>query len=371
MRSLFITLTALLFVGCATVPKPQELVNLEEMRGSDDFQQAQESQEQLIAESEKAYQKATESWEDEEIDDAKHWAALGTIKLRTALTIVSQVSTRDQVAKAKEDFKKLQEQNATLEKENREADERIQLHEQLADSRSAAEKQAQELNQTQKLAQAQKDVSEAQIALKRAETVEAAKYAQSSYNLAQTMLNKAITALGAKNAVDATVSANVAKTKAEAAYQEAKVKYQSAKENANRQAKNQALQRDAAAIGGVAVRLKAIGQTQHLILPVLNLFKRRATTPRGDKLHILNAVGELLKKYPKYPVIINGYTSYKVRRSQRYVVSQTRAQQVANHFVSMGVPFKRFAVTGYGAENLVGRKYSTMSDRVEIILLFQ
>jgi outer membrane protein OmpA-like peptidoglycan-associated protein len=184
-------------------------------------------------------------------------------------------------------------------------------------------------------------------------------------------LIKAQAALKANSPAEAISSAGMAASKANEAHAAARGPYTQAQANANKQARNQALQRDAAAIAGITVKLKTVGQTQQVVLPVLDLFKRRKTTPRSEKLSVLNAVGELLKKYPSYPVIINGYTSSRVRRSQRYAVSQGRAQQVANHFVSMGQPLKRFAVAGRGAENPVARRWSSANDRVEIILLFQ
>ena len=59
--------------------------------------------------------------------------------------------------------------------------------------------------------------------------------------------------------------------------------------------------------------------------------------------------------------------------THRQTLKQTwnRAQQVANHFVSMGVKFKRMAIAGHGSENLYGRRHSKVNDRVEVVVLFQ
>jgi len=262
------------------------------------------------------------------------------------------------------------------------ADEQLRLHSQLSAAKKAAKDKAaafqaklseaqKKQEQEKRLAEAQKKVGESQLALKMADTVEAAKFARTDYASAQTLVVRAQAALKANNATDATATAQLAKTKAEAAYNAARPLYMKAKATAKRQARNQALQKDAGAISGVTVKMKAVGQTQQLIFPVIHLFNRSKATPRAEKITILNEIGNLLKKYPEIPVIVNGYTSYRVRRSQRFAVSQARAQQVASHFVSMGVAFKRMAIAGQGSENLYGRRRSKVNDRVEVILLFQ
>jgi len=65
MRSVFISIFAVvMLVGCATVPKPQELLDLEVLREGEQFQEAQEKQAELIAEAEEAYKKAVAAWEE-------------------------------------------------------------------------------------------------------------------------------------------------------------------------------------------------------------------------------------------------------------------------------------------------------------------
>ena len=363
--------TSLWLIACATTPKPQELVALEQLRQGERFADAEKKQAQLIAESTQAHTKSIEAWEDDDLELAKHWATVGSIKLRTALALLDQTQAREQVAQATAQMKQLGDEQATLAQKIKEADEKIRLYEQLAMARSATKERELQLSEAQQKSEAQKKVANAQLALKMADSVDAATYAKATYALAQELVNKATAALKADAAAEATSSAGLAKSKADAAYQAARPRYLEARQTASRQAQNQALQKNAAAIDGVTVKLKTVGQAQQLVLPVTDLFKRRATTPRGDRITIINAIGALLKKYPSYPVIINGYTSYRVRKSQRYAVSQTRAQKIADHFVTMGLPLKRFAVSGRGTETLIARRYSSVNDRVEIILLFQ
>lgn len=381
--------TSLLIVGCGTLPKPKELLDLEELREGKQYQEAEAKQGELIGEGDSAYKKAIETWEDEELEQTKHWALLASIKVRTALTIIAQAAAKQRIALAKEKLGEMKTIHAQLVEQDREADEQLRLHGEIKAARkSAAAKEAalkekeaalkQKLTQAQKekeqqakLAAAQKVISDAAVALKKAETVQAATHAKGVYGVAAALLPKAQAAHKEGKASEANSIATAAKAKAEAAYTAALPLYMKARKGAKQQAMNQALQKDAAGVPAVTMRMKTLGQTQQLILPIPNLFKRSKTTPRAQKMAILNSIGALLKKYPGYPVIINGYTSYRVRRSKRYTISQARAQTVANHFVAMGVPFKRMGITGRGVEQMIAAKYNALNNRVEVIILFQ
>lgn len=380
-----LTTSAFLFGACAHAPKPQELIDLEAMHGTKEYEAAKEKQPELSQASDSAHKKASTAWEDENLDLAKHFAQLGTIKLRTALTLIKQVETKARIESGRKELATLKSEHGSLISKISEADERIKLHGQLAAQRKAmAEKdaafkakltEAQKKQEQQKaLAEGQKSIGQAQLALKMAETVGAQNYAKAVYQSAVMLLAKAEAALKAGNASEASATAMLAKGKAKAAYDAARPKYMAAKKNVAQQARNQALQKAAAGLPGVTVKFKTVGQSQQLIIPVLNLFNRRRkkqTEVREEKMVTLNAIGAMLKKFPEYPVVVDGHASFRVRSRQRYAVSQTRAQVVANHFVSMGVKLKRMVVAGRGAEVLVARKYSRDNDRVEITLLFQ
>jgi outer membrane protein OmpA-like peptidoglycan-associated protein len=375
-------LVAAALAGCAHVPKPQELLDLASLRESKEYPAAQEKQPDLVKQSDDSYFKSVEAWRDKEIEDSKYHANLGIIKLRTALSMVKEEASRQRAEAARKELAELKKREKELKRQLAEADEQLALHAKLEAARKAAqEKEAQlkeKLSEAQKreeeqkrLAEAQTKVGDAALALKQADTVEAARYAPNEYGIAQALLARAEAALKAGKLSDAAATADMARSRAEAALAAARPQYTAARKVAERQARNQALQKDAAAVSGVSVRMKSVGETQQLIMPVPDLFKRAETAPRADKKALLNEIGALIKKYAEYPVIINGYTSSRVRASQQYSVSQTRAQEVANHFVSLGVEFKRMATSGRGSEHPIAGKASPLNDRVEIILLFQ
>ena len=273
----------LLLAGCATAPKPQELLDLEELRQGQPYQKALEKEPTLIKESDEAYQKSDAAWKDEKLDDAKHWATLAMIKARTALTIVAQAAAGSRAAEIKKQLAKLAAERQELSAKVRDADEKLQLHGKLSAARKAALAKEAELSEAQKREEAQRKLADAQLALKLADTVEAAKYSQADYASAQALLRRADELLKAGSTTDAAATAAMAKSKAESAYAGARPQFQSARQAADRQAQNQALQKDAAAIGGVTVKMKTVGQTQQLIIPVLGCFAGAKVMPKPEK----------------------------------------------------------------------------------------
>ena len=355
-------------VACATIPKPQELLDLEVMRDAEEYQDAHEMQPDLAQESDEAHAKSLSAWEEDELDLAKHWALMGTIKLRMALSLMGQEAARQRLVATKKELAAVSARRADLAAKIKETDEQLDLVNQLA----AARKQHRaELTEVQKREEAQKKVGEAQLALRMADTVDAKTHARNDYATAQSLLAKAQAGLKSNNTSDAIATAQVAKSKADSAYHAARPKFQAVKKDAQRKVTNQALQRDAAAIPGVTLKMKTVGDTQQLLLPVVDIARGRGATLRPRKIATLNAIGALLKKYPAYPVLVNGYTSHRVRGSNRYSVSHARAQAVASHLITMGVDVKRMAISGFGAEHRIGRKRSRINDRVEVVILFQ
>jgi outer membrane protein OmpA-like peptidoglycan-associated protein len=381
-RRLVVLVAVAALAGCAQLPRPKELLDFAALRDSKDYSKALEKQPDLVKQSDDNYFKSLEAWRDKDIEIAKYWASLGMIKLRTALSTVQEETAHQRADVARKELGELKKREQELKRQLGEADEQLELHAKLDAARKAAEEkeaqlkaklsEAQRREEEQKrLAEAQTKVGEAALALKQADTVEAAKYAPNEHGLAQALLARAEAALKAGKVSDAAATAEMARSKAEAALAAARPQYTAVQKAVERQARNQALQKDAGAITGVTVRMKVVGETQQLILPVPDLFKRAETTPRADKKALLNEIAALVKKHADYPVLINGYTSNRVRPSQQYSVSQARAQEVANHFVSLGIEFKRMATAGRGSENPIAGKASPLNDRVEIILLFQ
>ena len=160
-----------------------------QLRDGQQYQEAEAKQGELIGEGDAAYKKAIGSWEDEELDQSKHWALLASIKVRTALTIIAQEGAKQRITLAKKKLGEMKAIQAQLVEKDRETDEQLRLHGEIkAAKKSAAAKEAalkekeaalkQKLTEAQKekaqqakLAAAQKVISDAAVALKKAETV--------------------------------------------------------------------------------------------------------------------------------------------------------------------------------------------------------
>ncbi|MGB0678663.1 MAG: OmpA family protein [Polyangiales bacterium] len=347
-----------LVLGCAAAPKPQELTQLETMREGQRYHALKESQAELMAESDTAFERSTAAWQDGELDVSKHWAELGTIKMRTAIALQKK---RLLALKFKSLHKQVQAEQGR----------KASLAQQLKDAGEKAELYA-KLDASVELADAQKKISAAQLAQKQADSVDARKHADATYRELSGLLNEAVAAAGAGNASIAAAKADMAKAKAEAAYAEARPAYLKARSNAKVKEQNAALQKDIAGIAGVTVSVENVGPTRQLVVPVLGLFKRRSTTMIGAKESIISALSTQLKKHKGFQVVVNGYTSYRVPARQRYEVSKERAQAVANKFIAAGVESERVAVAGRGVEKMAERRRSgPLNERVEVIIILK
>ena len=350
-------------MGCGHAPKPQELVTLESMRQGDAYDKVLKTQAQLMKESEEFYTKANEAWEEEELETSKHYALLGTIKLRTALTLQEQITTQQQSKALAAKAKGLEEEYADLKERIRNAEEKAGLREEIVATKAEAELKGE-------LANAQQKINEARIAQKQADSVEAKKYAPDTYAQLEALLSQASAAVSSGDAVSATKAADQAKARADAAYSASRPLYMKARKESDVKAENDALQKEAASIAGVTPTIENIGQTQQLVIPILGLFKGKGTEMLAEKEAVVTALGQLLAKHPRFHVIINGYTSYKVPTPQRTSISQSRAQTVANKFIALGVTSDRVAASGRGVEKLANkRRTSNVNDRVEVQII--
>jgi outer membrane protein OmpA-like peptidoglycan-associated protein len=364
-----------LSVGCAPPPKPGELVALERLHKDATWRQVRREHRDLALQYSKAHRQALGAWEDGDLELARHWAHLALIRGRAAVATVAEQAEQGQRERLERELGDLLEKQHGLDQQLRVVGEMVDLYEELAVAQTNTRERDLHLSEVEQRAAAQKKVSDAQLALKTADTVDASRHAPGPYKMAQALLDKATAALAAEKPADGTAAAEMASEKAQAAYEAARPLYLKEQAAAARHTQNQALQQDAAAIAasvrGMSVKLHATGQTQQLVIQTTFLFRPKATRPYPKKREILSRIGELLQRHPGYPVVINGYTSHLSPEKERREISRARAQWVADHFRSLGVSPKRFVVAGRGAAKLIGYRLSGVNDRVEIILLFQ
>lgn len=373
-----------LLAACATPPKPPELEALEKMRNDPAAQTAAKKSPDLVNSADGWMAKARDHWQSNDLDEAVHEALMGQIKLKQALARSEQDRAKARVAtataeteKANDEQQRLQrdlaavnEQVALLDRLQKQSAERQQLEQQLSAEKKQLESEKQRTTATEK-------VSDAEVALKNADGVNANKYAQVPYSSAKDMLARAQMELQQGNFAGAQLSAEMARKKAEEAIAAAKPQYEEAAKSAESQARAESLAREAAALPYVTLRRDARGTLQRLrvIVQSTNLFDRReaGVTPGGAAA--LDQIAGLIKKYPTFPVQVMGYTDSRGRASDQRTRSEARAQKVYSELLTRGVDAKRLVVTGEGSADPLSDSATAngraQNNRVEIVFLYQ
>jgi len=382
-----LTIIIALLAACGhRAPRPRELDTLDNLRRTPDADAAAKRSPELVREADHLEGRSHQAWKDNELEDSRLDALLGWIKLNTAIAVWQQDQAKRRIDAADADKAKTDKEYARVAKDLSTLQEEIALLEKLGKAKSTAEverikaeqekqKLAGELAQQQQRGDTQTKISNAELALKTADTVEARTYAKDAYQAAVDLIERARTELKDGNYAAAGTSADQAKQKAEAATATAKPEYMKATEAKDRKARDEALGKDAAALAGITVRLDKKGDVTRLVLTYSNAFKAHATQITTGKESVLDGVAELLKKYPSYPVQIIGHTDTKGKADALLVVSQARAQAVYDALVSRGVDAKRFVVSGVGGEQPIGdnrnQKGRDANNRVEMVFLYQ
>lgn len=354
--------------GCRPLPKPAELVTLEELRKSPENVQA-------AKESDAAHQRALNAWRDRDLRGARHWARAGGLRLRIASAAAEEEGLLAEVDRLRGELQKVQVEHVGVRAKLEQIEEMVQLYEELAVAQSSALEKKLHLTDVQKTGRAERQIGQATLFLKMAEVVGAKKYADKLYAIARTLVERASKELEANKPIKAFATAEMAGQKAQEAYEASKLHYLKEREAAARNTQNQALQKEltslASSTPGISVKLVAEGGTQLLVIPVTSLFKPLASVPRADKNKILDQIGERLKKYPEFHLVIRGYTSHRAPPARRLSLSRARARKVADLLIAAGLGPKRFMVRGEGGTKLIGRRRSATNDRVEICILLR
>ncbi|HXJ23029.1 MAG TPA: OmpA family protein [Polyangia bacterium] len=361
--------------GCATPPKLKEIVALEKLRDDPTLSDPDRKAFDLLAAADGLLIQSLAEWEKRNLYEARRDALLGQIKLKTAVAILqAEASSRhidqmegelaiardeqshldDQLAAASEEVALLQRWGAvkTSVAQEREAmsGERKKLADQLADAKRRAD--------------ALDGLRRAELAVKTAETVEAPRFAKGRYDAAVGMLQAAHTEYDAGHWAEALARTTMAESTARASVDEARPAYERAARSMSAGARDRALEADATAVPGVTVRLAREGELQRLVLVLHGLFSDRKTTlsPEGGKA--LDAVKDLLAKYPSYPLQLTGYTDDQGKPDDLVALSLARANAVYWALVTRGIDPKRVSIDGKGPANPLADD-STASGRAE------
>jgi outer membrane protein OmpA-like peptidoglycan-associated protein len=293
------------------------------------------------------------------------------MKLKQALALAEQDRARARIAAAGGEIDKANEENARLQKELSATNAQVALLQRL-------QAQSAELSTERQKATASEKISDAELALKNAESLRASNHAKAQYQTAVDMLARAQQEMQQGNFPAAQISADQAKKKADEASEVAKPLYQEESKSAESRAQAEDLAREAAAIPGIILRRDARGSLQRLVLPIPGdtLFTRRETTVAPQKGgSLLDQIAGLIKKYNSYPVQVVGYTDTRGRSGELLALSLARAQSVYSALVARGVEAKRMVVSGQGPAEPVSDNRTiagrAQNNRVEIIFVYQ
>jgi outer membrane protein OmpA-like peptidoglycan-associated protein len=369
--------TALLLIACATPPKPPELEAFEKLRSDPGVEAAARRSPDLVTGADRLLHRAQEEWQDNEIPQARNSALLGQVKLRHALALSEQADAKRRIAAAESSTKLAQEEYGRLQRELGAVNEQVALLKRLQETSQQLSAEQQRSQEDRLRAGATDRISDAELAIKTADTVQASTHAKVPYSMAIENLNRARQELQAGSFQSAQTSAEMAKIKAEEATASAKPQYERVTQAEENKARAEALARDAASIPGVVVRREARGSLQRMVIPLESerLFTRRGTSLDAAKEGMLEPLASLLKKYPSYPVQIVGYTDNRGRTGEQLAFSLARAESVYSALVVRGVDAKRLVVSGQGSSDPVADNRTatgrSRNNRIEIVFLYQ
>ncbi|HWE31327.1 MAG TPA: OmpA family protein [Polyangia bacterium] len=369
----------LAFAACATPPKPNELEGFEHLKQSPNYAAAQRRQPELVADSERLFTKSQDEWRDNSLEDSRRDALMGSIKLKTALSLVEYDQSKARADRSVAEQRVVDDEYMRVNKDLQATNEQIALLQRLKDNSSAAaqqqEKLQRELAAQGASAQARDKISAAELAMKGADGVNAAELAKVEYQSAQDTLARAQTLFKAGDFAMAAQTADAAHDQANRAMQTAKPTYEQQQSSQSSQARNEALLRDLSGIPGVQVRVDRRGDVERAAVPVRGLFLRKSTTITPGSDAVLDNLATVMKKYPSYSLLVVGYTDSRGSRSSLLALSQARATAVYSALISRGVEAKRMVVSGNGADEPVAENRTTagraLNNRVEIIFIYQ
>ena len=383
-------LTGLLSLGCATPPKPRELDALEKLRVDPTLPAARKRAPDLCKKADKAFAAATDKWQSNDLDESVNHALLGQIYYRHALALSDQDKANARIADAEDVLAATAEEQEKVQKELDSENEKIMLLSKAVqksdemktlEAQMAADKKANEekLAQEKLRAETGDRLSEAELAVKTADTLDAEKYAPELYKSAVDILHKAQAEFQAGQMQQAQASADIAKKTAQDAAAAAKPAYErDSAADANRK-KADGLYADALRIPGVKVRRDVKGSLQRVVvgLPADLLFVKKQTVIAPGKDSILDPVAELIKKkdYQGFPVQVIGHTDSRGGQTANLAMSAARAQSVFNALVTRGVEVRRMMASGQGGAEPIadGRSAAgrASNHRVEVVFLYQ
>lgn len=339
--------------ACGPQPKPEELLQLELLRNSEESAEINQLAPDAYKQCTALTQKAIGAWQDGSQADAKLYASLGQRQYTTARSQARLNEALSREKAAEEEILTLKEQIVAL----------------------SAKQEALVANvQTLKASIADKDFFNVehriQMAIadrERAVSVEAALLQASLFSEADAKLKLASESNAYGRREEASAAAGEAQLLFVKAYELAKPEFEQKEASALNAGRQKALRESAEIILGPSYVKSDMRST---ILILAGAFEMNQAQILGVKLEQLRRIAELAKQYNDATIAVAAFAQAKTK--DYYDVSQRRADVVRSYLIGQGIDDKRIITTAKGKEeprySESSRAERGLNDRVEISL---
>ncbi len=389
---------ALGLTACGPAKRPAELIRADRLlRDRQQAAQATRAAPAVFKHSREIYAQAVEAYQDGDLQASMHLATIAALKFETAREITRKLAAEDRLAAAEKRIQRaeqaqaaaqarlgdtrkriarmekilaLQANAAKFEKARQQELRRREQERKAAEQKLAAERAEQERLKREQTVQAA--IAKAASRIQAADALGAVKVDAPNLDQAKINLQRAKLTLKQKKFDEALKAAEVAEVKADLAVESAKKAFAAENEKVALLREREALFKDAAAIGGVTAKQ----DTRGVVLTLHNMFASNENVVLVEQTYLLDAIAELARKYPRYPIVVEGYTDSRGRDADNLALSQGRAQSVRDYLVQQQkLEFDRIKSSGYGEANPVADNSSAAgrakNRRVEVIFLFR
>jgi len=121
------------------------------------------------------------------------------------------------------------------------------------------------------------------------------------------------------------------------------------------------------------VSVQRDGDNINLVMPGNITFPTAGSNLRTDFYDVLDSVALVLEEFDKTIIVVAGYTDSIGSTSYNQLLSESRAQSVANYLQNKEIKFVRFDVIGFGESNPIADNNTeagrALNRRVELTLL--
>lgn len=351
---LFCSALALISLSaCGPQEKPAELVQLEELRNSEESAHINGAAPEAYKTCTDLTNKAIDAWQDGEQSQAKLYAALGQRQYATARAraALSDAAARKDNAQKEIDSIKLQME--TLKAKQDGLEKSIEL---MKTNISNSD-----------MANVEHRIQVAMTEREKAAGIDAADTQKDTFAAAEAKLKEA----GEKNAMGQREAASAAAEEARLlyvkAYELAKPEFDKKQLAAKSAERQKAVFTQAQSIVGPSYVFTDMKNT---VIVLASAFEKNKAEILPIKQDALRRIAELIKAYPDATVIIEGYVQKST--SNYFEVSQRRCDATRDFLISQGIDYKTMMTTAKGKENLrydeKKKENRPMNDRVEIII---